>query len=271
MGIKDYITEKTVEYEVLREHYENQITDHKPLCLRLYHGKLETTFSKIFYSNKDRRRRYIKISLEEALQIQKNHFCLKMVKVLTKNLKLLRKCLSGLVEPDPAEIMASMPAAYRFSVSALEEELAHEEPGKPQQAQAQAGQNNASRRDSPRVLTADGTLVKSRIEALIYNALLASGLEFRYEYPITLSGITFRPDFTIFLPKGRVIYWEHLGLLGKEGYRSDQQFKLKTYYENNITMGINLILTADSIDKSIDTQMIDEIIRGLKHMAGLAA
>ena len=42
-----------------------------------------------------------------------------------------------------------------------------EEPGKPQQAQAQAGQNNASRRDSPRVLTADGTLDLSNIDLVL--------------------------------------------------------------------------------------------------------
>lgn len=114
-------------------------------------------------------------------------------------------------------------------------------------------------------------MVKSRIEALIYNALLVSGLEFQYECPLTLSGITFRPDFTIWLPNGRIFYWEHLGLLGKNGYRSEQQVKLKTYYENNITIGIDLILTADSIDKSVETQIIDETILGLKRLGGLAA
>ena len=144
---------------------------------------------------------------------------------------------------------------------------------KPQpNATAEKGRNaKASGKDQPAILTADGTLVASRIEALIYNALLVSGLKFAYELPLTLDGIIYRPDFTIWLPDGRKIYWEHLGLLVDDNYSGKQWRKLKAYYNNNIVVGSNLILTADYPDLSIDTQMIDEIIRGLKHMAGLAA
>ena len=270
MGFREYIDEAINIYEPMLAGYENQITQLNPPRLRLYVGLNGRTYSRVYYAKPDRRRRSKKITLEEALRIQRNHFCIRMVKILKKNLKLLYKCRKDFIEPDPAEIMAGMAPAYHIMgpLPTVTDQPAPAAKAPPLPAGSKKQQSD---KQTARILTADGTLVKSRIEALIYNALLASGLEFRYEFPITLSGIVYRPDFTIWLPNGKVIYWEHLGLLVQGGYRSEQQAKLKAYFEHHITVGINLILTADDIDKSVDTQAIAEIIRGLQHMAGMVA
>ena len=71
--------------------------------------------------------------------------------------------------------------------------------------------------------------VRSKSEALIANALHASGLDFSYEKPLFASdGTMYLPDFTITF-QGNDYYWEHWGLLDKERYAAHTAEKKKWY------------------------------------------
>ena len=66
-------------------------------------------------------------------------------------------------------------------------------------------------------------------------ALPKAGVEFVYEKPLTLGGETRYPDFTIEDEiSGRSIYWEHLGMLGHEGYEKSWKRKLEWYKKNKV-------------------------------------
>ena len=85
--------------------------------------------------------------------------------------------------------------------------------------------------------TSGGHMVRSKSELLIAEALLEAGVEFQYERPLTLDGVTRYPDFTIADDiSGRKIYWEHLGMLDDESYRAGWERKLAWYREHGIEL-----------------------------------
>ena len=68
------------------------------------------------------------------------------------------------------------------------------------------------------------------------------------------------PDFVFVLPSGEKIYWEHLGLLGDKKYSLRWMKKLVFYHWMGITEGVNLIVTADDCNGTIDPAAIADII-----------
>lgn len=77
--------------------------------------------------------------------------------------------------------------------------------------------------------TLKGDMVRSKSEVIIANMLYHSGLEYVYEKELVFEGGQMRPDFTVTTPKGRIIYWEHLGLLGTENYDETWLIKKRAY------------------------------------------
>lgn len=96
--------------------------------------------------------------------------------------------------------------------------------------------------------TAYGELVRSKSEVIIANALFTYGIPFHYEelfpYP-NENGDFYYPDFTILLPEGNRLYWEHFGLLKDLSYCVHNAQKLHTFQHNQVFLGKNLILTQD--------------------------
>jgi hypothetical protein len=117
--------------------------------------------------------------------------------------------------------------------------------------------------------TTGGLLVKSKSEAAVGNILHAlvdkSGGTMASERTFTChDGSWPSPDFTIDLPSGLRILWEHLGILPDEGYDSDWEEKLRKYRASGVSIwpdltGANGILatSAESVaSRGIDTQRI---------------
>jgi hypothetical protein len=84
-------------------------------------------------------------------------------------------------------------------------------------------------------LTSRGVAVRSMSELAIAEALTAAGQSYQYEKALTFEGTVRYPDFTIEDEiSGRTIYWEHLGMLEKEGYRRSWDKKLAWYRANGV-------------------------------------
>lgn len=67
--------------------------------------------------------------------------------------------------------------------------------------------------------TLNGDRVRSKSEVIIANLLAQHGIKYEYEKKLEyIVGKWIEPDFTINLPTGEEIYWEHLGMLGVESY-----------------------------------------------------
>lgn len=121
--------------------------------------------------------------------------------------------------------------------------------------------------------TAAGVAVRSKSEVIVADALTAAGHFYHYEAPLTLSGHTRYPDFTINDEvSGRTVYWEHLGMLENERYRRDWERKLAWYRAGGVlpdTEGAGpkgiLVTTTESSTAGFDSATVQAIIR--KHLS----
>lgn len=78
--------------------------------------------------------------------------------------------------------------------------------------------------------TNDGTYVRSKSEVIISNLLYAEGIKYKYEEKLYYTDTKWiEPDFTIYLENGDKLYWEHVGMLGREEYDARWSEKIDIY------------------------------------------
>ena len=119
--------------------------------------------------------------------------------------------------------------------------------------------------------TARGEMVRSKSEVIIADHLASKDVEYDYEQPLTIEGITKYPDFTIEdMESGLTFYWEHCGMLHVLSYRRRWEEKLGWYRAHGILPreeggGENgtLIVTRDETNGSIDSAKITALIADL--------
>jgi hypothetical protein len=68
------------------------------------------------------------------------------------------------------------------------------------------------------------------------------------------------PDFVFILPSGEKIYSEHLGMMGNKKYSIRWMKKQVFYHWLGITQGVNLIVTADDCNGTINPAAVADII-----------
>ena len=113
-----------------------------------------------------------------------------------------------------------------------------------------------------------GLKVRSKSEAMIADALYMFQVTQFYERRLVLGDsygkqYELYPDFTIPLPDGSFIYWEHKGRMDDTKYRQRNQWKESLYFINGIYPPHNLIITMDGPHQEFDLQEIHQIIKGL--------
>lgn len=107
--------------------------------------------------------------------------------------------------------------------------------------------------------TESGFDVRSMSERLIADTIYKFKLLFFYEPEIIIDGETFRPDFVILLPDGRVFIWEHFGRMDNESYKKHAEYKIAKYREVGFHPQINLICTYGEDIR--DEALIERIVR----------
>jgi len=107
-----------------------------------------------------------------------------------------------------------------------------------------------------------GVTVSSKIEFIIYEALMKSGLKFKYEAPLKLKSLSYaiHPDFTIYLRDGKEIYLEHLGMLDTRKYFNDWQERKKNYCEHGL---FDSLITTDDLN-GIKKEKLSELFEHIR-------
>jgi len=113
----------------------------------------------------------------------------------------------------------------------------------------------------PYVLTDRGERVRSKSEKIIADKLFAKGIPYRYEYPIkTRNGIVY-PDFCMLNVRTRKEwYLEHLGMMDNPQYSAKNVWKIEQYEKENLWPGEGLLLTYETADKTLDTQLLEKML-----------
>lgn len=116
--------------------------------------------------------------------------------------------------------------------------------------------------------TANDELVRSKSEVIVANTLRSLGIAYGYEEPLTMPDRTSRlPDFTIRRPGHSPVFWEHLGMLDRPGYRADWEAKKRWYIQNGILpwedgggpAGVLVCSTENQTSAGIDAREIEKL------------
>ena len=100
--------------------------------------------------------------------------------------------------------------------------------------------------------TLSGDKVRSKSEVIIANILFERKIPFQYERILLADNELYSPDFTIEW-NNKIYFWEHLGMLEKEDYKSEWAIK-KKWYEKNFPN--QLITTVESNILSKESESI---------------
>ena len=210
---------------------ENEIKTEQRILNNYRKRTLYTDEYLLLKESKGRRRFYIKkkgssrliyinsMGIKTAEELLKNKVHCKTISILEKNISVLKNILPKIKDYDLEAVLDEMPPAYKK----LKENL--ERKGETQIAFPQS--ENTKDRAGLKYRTSFGLFVRSKNEVLIAEALYAAGLEFWYEKRLELvvkSGDGYNtdveyPDFTIRLPDGSIVYWEHFGMMDKKDYQ----------------------------------------------------
>ena len=116
------------------------------------------------------------------------------------------------------------------------------------------------------VPTIGGFRVRSKSEALIANILIERRIPFRYEFVQLIDQRRYCPDFTILDPEtGKLVIWEHFGLLSDVAYRSEYLSKAERYISGGFTPYENLIMTYESKEQPFSAEKANDIVKMMFH------
>ena len=110
--------------------------------------------------------------------------------------------------------------------------------------------------------TRRGEHVRSKSEVFIADALDLAGIPYRYEASLVLPGGTVYPDFMLLdLKSQKVLYWEHLGMMGDSDYAQKAFKKINGYRDAGIFLGTQLIITWETSRKPLGTLDVRQTIQ----------
>lgn len=113
------------------------------------------------------------------------------------------------------------------------------------------------------IVSLNGEPMRSKSETWIASMLSANHIPYRYEPEIILDdGTTFHPDFLILNKRTlKEYYWEHLGMIGSEGYANHVVERNNIYVRNGIIPGINLIYTFETSERRTSQTVYETYIK----------
>ena len=115
--------------------------------------------------------------------------------------------------------------------------------------------------------TRDGSFVRSKGEALIYNYLLEAGITFVYELPLRIRYDGKRslllPDFTVLCETDNksIIFIEHQGMMNDPRYRNKFIESVYKYWSNDYLPERDVFFTFDLPNGGFDDTAVKSIIR----------
>lgn len=196
-------------------------------------------------------------------RIREVRFCDEMLASLESNIEWMECFLESYRAVSLDQVMKRMPKHYCPNHIGVELDLEESDDAMKRYEEMKAHKDTIPDiyPEQLNITAFDGTLVRSRAEALIYIRLWQAGFYVIYEYPIEYErGKFVRSDFLLIHPlTGRIFLWEHLGLwfdaVRQSNYRSEFNYKMDQYGKMGFAPGINL-LTSYEVQTGFDMEAI---------------
>lgn len=140
------------------------------------------------------------------------------------------------------------------------------------QWQEEIYEKNDSYAENLRYETEQGEVVRSKSEVIIANILYQhrNNILYKYERPLEVvsAGRTriIYPDFTVInLRTGKIIYWEHAGMMDDLRYANEFVNKVNTYVENDILPGRDVVFSFETMENSLEISVIKKMVEELEN------
>lgn len=191
--------------------------------------------------------------------LQNRRFAEEMIKIIESNIAAKQRFCRVYRDDSADAVISALPISYRPLPGITD----ISEAGKVLQSE------NPYHREQLTIKTSFGLFVRSKGELEIAELLYSLGIEFYYERALALRSSEdgprdriYYPDFTIPLPNGEKIYWEHKGMLSVRDYAERDAVKESVYNINGIYQPHNYIVTAEGPNNSLDMESIKRIVTG---------
>ena len=109
-------------------------------------------------------------------------------------------------------------------------------------------------------------MVRSKSEVIIANILYQHRKEilYKYERPLNITIDGFRkiiyPDFTILkIHTGKLVYWEHAGMMDDPEYANDFVKKSNMYMRSGLFPGEDVFFTYETLGNPLEISIIRQI------------
>lgn len=123
-------------------------------------------------------------------------------------------------------------------------------------------EQNTQYNENLKLKSLSGNTLRSKSEVMIDTLLYVNKIPFRYECALKLGKKKIFPDFTIMHPKtGKIYYWEHFGQMSNEDYVRKACAKIQLYTLYGIIPDIDLIMTFETPENPLSTEMVMEKIQ----------
>ena len=191
---------------------------------------------------------------QKVWQLARKAYLQRRLRNLEWNFSLVKKQSDRYMTEDPMEIIRSLPSFFKvLPTNCFFHPSVHDQLEK-------VVDGNMWRSEELVYLTGAGIRVRSKSERIIADALDQKEITYRYEAKLVIGGVSIHPDFTIYRPfDGKMILWEHFGLMDNEGYRKKTIEKLYLYAQHGFVPLDNMICT---FEKDLrDPVRIDTIIK----------
>lgn len=262
---------KTIELEFniqkrTKERFQNKLKELKTtdgIVLIAKHQKKIVRYFLVQNHNGKYRRIYLNKSQDELRkQIQQRYYLERAIPLCQKNIEMLDMLRDSYYDLDPREVLKDAPLAYKDPDSAakLLYGVANESRWKERKLKYKA-RFRVPYPEGLQDLAEDGTMTRSKSEALIINLLNQKGIPYVYECPLYLGNKRIWPDFVIWDRKNnRELLIEHMGMMDDYNYRADQTDKLGLYIQEGYVPNVNLLLTFDDKNGKINVPAISKMI-----------
>lgn len=196
---------------------------------------------------------------DEIGKLEKKYYCKKLLKaaeaekvILEKTQKLLEKC------PDIDNVFIQIDRAKRHLIEPLKAECDEK------LVETFTKYKSKSRVSETNYQTMNGEFVRSKSELIIADRLKANDIPYDYESGALMDDMLeiWHPDFAVLNKRtGKVLYWEHFGMLDNPDYCKSFQYKLERFAQKGIFTGENLIITTESSDHPLNTEYVETLIK----------
>ena len=206
---------------------------------------------------------YIKKNSALATELANKQYYISLKQAITNNLNQLKGFVGKYQGNIEDEIYDSLAEERKRLVSPLQ--ISIKEQVKSWEAEDYEKNNNYP--ENLRYETEQGDIVRSKSEVIIANILYKhrKDILYKYEKPLLLmiGGLEkfIYPDFTIInIHTGKIVYWEHAGLMDDAHYANEFVRKMNSYISNGLILGIDVIVTYETQGNPLDIGIVKKLI-----------